>query len=61
MILTLPPFALPSVWLHPKLHVIHKLVITAAIMGFCWATVFAFRGFIHQFDETMKMLQEMKL
>lgn len=61
MFLTLPPFALPSVWLHPKLHIGWKLVITAAVVGFSWATVVAFRGFIHQFDEATRMLNEMKL
>jgi len=61
MFLTLPPLALPSVWLHPKLHVGWKLVITAAVVGFCWASLFAFQGFIHQFDEATKLLNEMKL
>ena len=60
MFLTLPPFALPSVWLHPKWNVVHKLVITVAVIGFCWATAYAFRGFIHQFDEATKMLDNMK-
>lgn len=60
MFLTLPPFALPSVWLHPKLHVVWKLVITAAVVGFCWATVYAFYGFIHQFDEVTRMLNDSK-
>jgi len=61
MILTLPPLALPSVWLHPKLHVIWKCVITAAIAGFCWATYIAFTGFVHQFDEATKLLKDMKI
>ena len=60
MFLTVPPFALPSVWLHPKLHLVYKLVITAAVMGFCWVALYAFQGFIHQFDEATKMLEEMK-
>lgn len=61
MFLTLPPLVLPSVWLHPKLHVGWKLVITAAVAVFCGATVFAFHGFIQQFDEATKLLNEMKL
>ena len=60
MFLTVPPFALPSVWLHPKLHLVYKLVITAAVLGFCWVAFYAFQGFIHQFDEATKMLEEMK-
>jgi len=46
--------------LHPKLHLIWKWVITAAVIGFCWVSVVAFRGFVHQFDEATKMLNEMK-
>ena len=61
MFLTLPPFALPSVWWHPKWHVAWKLGITAAVIGFCWVSVLAFKGFVHQFDEATKMLQEMKM
>ena len=61
MFLTLPPFALPSVWLHPKLHLVYKIVITAAVMGFCWIVLYACQGFIHQFDAAIKMLDEMKL
>jgi hypothetical protein len=61
MFLTVPPFALPSVWLHPKMHVAWKLVITAAVIGFCWLTYVAFKGFIHQFDEATKMLNQMNL
>ena len=60
MFLTLPPCALPSVWLHPKWHLAWKLAITAAVVAFCWITVIAFQGFIHQFDELTKMLNEMR-
>ena len=56
MFLTLPPVALPLVWLHPKLHWLWKLAITAAVIGFCWTTYIAFKGFIHQFDEATQML-----
>ena len=61
MFLSLPPLALPSVWLHPKMHLAWKLAITAAIVGFCWVSFIAFQGFIHQFDEATKMLNEMAL
>lgn len=60
MFVTLPPLALPSVWMHPKMHVVWKLAITAAILGFCWLSYIAFKGFVHQFDEATKMLNEMK-
>ncbi|MDP3851869.1 MAG: hypothetical protein Q8Q59_15300 [Luteolibacter sp.] len=61
MFLTVPPFALPSVWLHPKMHVALKLAITVLIAGFCWLTYIALRGFVHQFDEATKLLNEMKI
>ena len=61
MFLTLPPFALPSVWLHPKLHVVWKLLITAAVLGFCWLSYVAFTGFVKQFDEATKMLNDFKM
>ncbi len=61
MFLTLPPVALPLVWLHPKLHLLWKLAITAAVMGFCWTTYIAFKGFIHQFDEVTDMWKTMKI
>jgi hypothetical protein len=60
MFLSLPPLVLPSVWLHPKMHVGYKLAITLAVLGFCWVAVLAFQGFIHQFDEATKMLNEMR-
>lgn len=61
MFLTVPPFALPSVWLHPRLHVVWKLVITAVVVGFCWLAYVAINAFIHQFDEATKMLKGMPL
>lgn len=59
MFLTLPPLALPSVWLHPKLHPVWKLAITALAAGFCWMSYVAIQGFIHQLDEATKMINEM--
>ncbi len=61
MVATMPPFALPVVWLHPKMHVVWKLTITVVILGFCWISLLAFRGFVRQFDEATRMLNEMKL
>lgn len=56
---TVPPFALPSVWLHPKLHPVWKVVITLGIAGFCWLTYIAINGLVHQFDEATRMMREM--
>lgn len=58
---TLPPVALPLVWLHPKWHPVAKVVITLVIGGICWLMYIAFQGFIRQFDEAMKMMNEMKI
>lgn len=59
--LTLPPLVLPSVWLHPKMHWIWKLAITLAVIGFCWVSVIAIQNFLHQFDETLKMMNGLSL
>ena len=61
MFLSLPPFALPSVWLHPRLNIFWKIGITAAVVGFCWISYTAIVDFMHQFDEATKMLNEMKI
>ena len=58
---TLPPVALPLVWLHPKLHLVWKLVITLAIGAVCWGTYIAIKSFVSQFDEATKMLNDLKI
>ena len=57
MFLSMPPFALPSVWWHPKWHLVWKIVFTAAVVASCWITFKAFYGLCHVFDETTKMWQ----
>ncbi len=59
--LTIPPFALPMVWLHPKLHVIWKIVITVLIALICWGMYRTFVAFVEQFEEATKMLNGMQL
>ncbi|GAA5120161.1 hypothetical protein GCM10023212_13350 [Luteolibacter yonseiensis] len=61
MFLSLPPLALPSLWLHPKWHVGWKIAGTLAVAGFCWLSYIAIIGFMHQFDEATKMLNQMKI
>jgi uncharacterized membrane protein YvbJ len=56
-----PPFALPLVWLHPKLHVVWKLIITAIILLICWVTYQAIVSFAKQFEEATKMLNQMPI
>lgn len=61
MFLTLPPLALPSVWLHPKWHIAWKLVVTGATIAFCWVVLQVFSAFVHQFDEATKMIENISL
>lgn len=61
MFLTVPPFVLPSVWWHPKWHLAWKLAITAAVIGSTWATIYAFYGLVHIFDDPIRMLNELKM
>lgn len=61
MFLTMPPFALPSVWMHPKLHLAWKCAITLAAVAFCWISYKAFVGFTKQFDEATEMLRSMNI
>lgn len=59
MFLSFPPFVLPSVWLHPRLHLAWKLVITLAVVGVCWVAWFAIRAFIEYYREMAKMIEGM--
>lgn len=56
-----PPFALPLVWLHPKLHVAWKIAITVIIGLICWGIYRTFVAFVKQFDEATRMLHEMPI
>jgi hypothetical protein len=59
MLLTVPPMALPSVWLHPKLHWAWKAAITLVIIGLCWMTYVAIKGLIDYANELIKMANDM--
>ncbi len=61
MFLMLPPFALPLVWMHPKLHWIWKILITAAAGVFCWGTYIAIQGMIRYAEEMSKMVDQMRM
>ncbi|MFD2256472.1 zinc ribbon domain-containing protein [Luteolibacter algae] len=58
-LLTVPPFALPLIWLHPKLNIVWKVVITVIIGLICWGMYQTFVRFVQQFDEATKMLKDM--
>ncbi|RYD29419.1 MAG: zinc ribbon domain-containing protein [Verrucomicrobiaceae bacterium] len=57
MFLSVPPLALPSIWLHPRMHLVWKIVATVAVVGFCWMTYVTFKAFVTQFDAATKALQ----
>ena len=61
MFVSLPPLALPSVWFHPKWHVVGKVLFTVAVVAISWFTVVVFQGFIHYVDEMGKMLDGIKM
>ena len=56
---TVPPFAVPLIWLHPKLHLIWKIAITILVVLICWGMYRTFVAFVQQFDEATKMLENM--
>ena len=55
---TIPPLALPLIILHPKLNVVWKVILTVGVLATCWATYYAFKGFINQFQEATDMLNK---
>ncbi|MFK7850036.1 MAG: zinc ribbon domain-containing protein [Akkermansiaceae bacterium] len=59
--LVVPPFALPLVWLRPKLHIAWKVVFTVFVLLICWGMYRTFVAFVEQFDEATKMLNEMQI
>ena len=58
MFCTLPPLALPSVWAHPKLHLVWKIVITGAVVAFCWFSVLAVQELMKQLGDMTKLINE---
>lgn len=60
MFLSLPPLALPSMWFNPKWPVAWKVLGTLAVIVFCWLTYLSLLAVMHQYEEAMKMLEQMK-
>lgn len=54
-----PPFALPLIWLHPKLHVAWKMALSVGVGLICWWMYRIFVDFSKQFDEATRMLNGM--
>lgn len=61
MFLSLPPLALPSVWLHPRLNIFWKIAITAAAVGICWVSYVSIMNFLGYYEEMFKMINQMNL
>jgi hypothetical protein len=58
---TVPPFALPLIWLHPKLHIVWKVALTILIGLMCWWMYRVFVDFSEQFEQATKMLNGMQI
>ena len=52
-----PPFALPSIWIHPKLHLLWKLALTALVVGTCWLTYVTYLVFVSQLNEAREVME----
>ncbi|RYD19193.1 MAG: zinc ribbon domain-containing protein [Verrucomicrobiaceae bacterium] len=60
LFLSVPPLALPSIWLHPRIHWVWKVVATAVVAGLCYGTYLTFRAFVTQFDEATEMMRTLE-
>ncbi|YCM43782.1 hypothetical protein V2O64_20965 [Verrucomicrobiaceae bacterium 227] len=54
-----PVFALPSIWLHPKIKIIWKLVLTVVIGAFCWMSYLAYEAVMQQWGEASKIMNDL--
>lgn len=59
MFLSFPPFVLPSVWMHPKLHVVWKIAITAAVVAVCWVSWVSIKAFLNYYKQLTDALNGM--
>ena len=51
------PFALPLIWLRPKLHVGWKIGITALIIGFTWLSVVMVQNAVKQLQDAVEIIE----
>jgi hypothetical protein len=56
---TVPPLALPLIWLHPRLHVAWKIVLTVVTLAICWGIYQTFVSFVTHLDEATKMFNQL--
>ncbi len=59
LFLVFPAFALPSIWLHPKLNLIWKIVLTVVIGVFCWYSYLAYQMFMQQWNEVSEIMKDL--
>ena len=59
--LVAPPFALPSIWLHPKLHLAWKLALTALVIAVSWMAYHAILKSLLILEEAKGALDNMQI
>jgi hypothetical protein len=59
--LTVPPLALVQIWMHPKLTLVWKIVISIIVGLICWGMYVTFVAFVKQFEEATRMLDQMQI
>ena len=57
--LVFPVLALPSIWLHPKLNLVWKIVLSVLVGAFCWFSYVTYQGLMRQLNEASEILDEM--
>ena len=56
--LLMPPFILPSVWWHPKLHFVWKIVITVAVIAISWLFIKLCNYALQWMQIPLKMMED---
>ncbi len=59
LFLIFPILALPSIWLHPKLNLVLKVVLTVVAVAICWASYIALQGLMGQLDAATGVLDDL--
>ena len=54
-----PALALPSIWLHPKVNLVWKIVLSVVIGAFCWVTYLTYQGLIQQWNEASQIMNDL--
>lgn len=54
-----PVLALPSIWLHPKINLVWKIVLTVVIGAFCWMSYLTYESFMRQWDAASEIMKDL--